>query len=213
MVERGIPIVLSGPSGSGKDTLRKHFLEKSPEVVFSVSATTRPPREDETDGGDYLFISRTEFEQRIAQGRFVEWAEYVGNLYGTPKEPLEAALASGRDILLVIEVQGAAQVRKAFPDGTFIFVVPPSWEEMDRRLRARRSETDEQVKARLRRAREEIELMDQFDYVIVNDTVNEAVSAIETIRHASRFHLQRMKDELAKRDLAPRAINKSGRRL
>lgn len=196
---RGIPIVLSGPSGSGKDTLRALFLKRNPDIVFSVSATTRLPRPDEVNGADYVFISREEFEKHIAQDAFIEWAEYVGNLYGTPKAPLEAALASGRDILLVIEVQGAAQVRKIFPDGTFIFVVPPSWQEMEKRLRARRSESEDQIKSRLRRAEVELELWEQFDYILINDRLDDTVKALETVRAAAKFHRVRMRENLRER--------------
>ncbi len=179
--------------------MRSLFLERNPDIVFSVSATTRPPRPDEVDGVDYGFIDRNEFKKRIAQGGFIEWAEYVGNLYGTPKAPLETALAAGRDILLVIEVQGAAQVRKIFPDGTFIFVVPPSWQEMEKRLRARRSESEEQIQSRLRRAEVELELWEQFDYILINDRLDDAVKALETIRSAARFHRDRMQAALRER--------------
>ncbi|MBM7552816.1 guanylate kinase [Thalassobacillus pellis] len=179
--EKGILFVLSGPSGVGKGTVRKSLFEQSTDLSYSISMTTRGPREGETDGVDYFFKSRDEFEKLIAEGKLLEHAEYVGNYYGTPREYVEETLEQGKDVFLEIEVQGALQVKENFPQGVFIFLIPPSLEELKDRIVSRGTETEEKVKNRLHTAREEIEMMDAYDYVVVNDQVDNAVSKVKSI--------------------------------
>ncbi|MFG6115185.1 guanylate kinase [Halobacillus sp. MO56] len=179
--EKGILFILSGPSGVGKGTVRKSLFEQSTDLRYSISMTTRGAREGETDGVDYFFKSREEFERLIAEGKLLEHAEYVGNYYGTPREYVEETLENGKDVFLEIEVQGALQVKQNFPQGVFIFLIPPSLEELKDRIVSRGTETEEKVKNRLHTAREEIEMMDAYDYVVVNDEVDNAVKKVQSI--------------------------------
>ncbi|SEB19742.1 guanylate kinase [Thalassobacillus cyri] len=179
--EKGILFILSGPSGVGKGTVRKSLFEQSTDLRYSISMTTRGAREGETDGVDYFFKSRDEFERLIAEGKLLEHAEYVGNYYGTPREYVEETLENGKDVFLEIEVQGALQVKQNFPQGVFIFLIPPSLEELKDRIVSRGTETEEKVKNRLHTAREEIEMMDAYDYVVVNDEVDNAVKKVQSI--------------------------------
>ncbi len=165
---RGRLIVVSGPSGAGKSTLIRAALEEVPELAYSVSATTRDPRPGEVDGRDYLFLSREKFERWIAEDRFLEWAEYSGNLYGTPEQKVEEFLDAGRSVILEIELQGARQVRKKRPDAAMVFVRAPSLDETRRRLSGRATETEEAMKTRLATAVEEVAARDEFDYEVVN---------------------------------------------
>jgi len=167
MSERGKLIVVSGPSGSGKGTILSEVL-KSPDYVYSVSATTRPPRKGEIDGKHYFFLARDEFEQRIAGGGFVEYAEYNGNYYGTPTEFVEHNLDEGKNVILEIEVQGAMQIKKTVPDALFVFMTPESREELEDRLRARGTEEEEVIQRRLSIADREIPSALLYDYVIFN---------------------------------------------
>ncbi len=167
MSERGKLIVVSGPSGSGKGTILSEVL-KSPDYVYSVSATTRSPRKGEIDGKHYFFLARDEFEQRIAGGGFVEYAEYNGNYYGTPTEFVEHNLDEGKNVILEIEVQGAMQIKKTVPDALFVFMTPESREELEDRLRARGTEEEEVIQRRLSIADREIPSALLYDYVIFN---------------------------------------------
>lgn len=167
MSERGKLIVVSGPSGSGKGTILSEVL-KSPDYVYSVSATTRSPRKGEIDGKHYFFLARDEFEQRIASGGFVEYAEYNGNYYGTPTEFVEHNLDEGKNVILEIEVQGAMQIKKTVPDALFVFMTPESREELEDRLRARGTEEEEVIQRRLSIADREIPSALLYDYVIFN---------------------------------------------
>ncbi|MBE4908783.1 guanylate kinase [Bacillus luteolus] len=190
MNERGLLIVLSGPSGVGKGTVRKEIFEQ-PDTKFqySISMTTRKPREGEVDGIDYFFKSREEFERLIAEGKLLEWAEFVGNYYGTPIEYVEKTLQEGKDVFLEIEVQGALQVRKAFPEGLFIFLMPPSLGELKNRIVTRGTESEDIINDRMRVAKEEIEMMDAYDYVVENDRIENAcnrIKAIVTAEHCRR---------------------------
>ncbi len=166
---RGRLIVVSGPSGAGKSTLIRAALEEVPELAYSVSATTRDPRPGEIDGRDYVFLTREEFERWIAEDRFLEWAEYSGNLYGTPEQKVEEFLDAGRSVILEIELQGARQVRKKRPDAAMVFVRAPSLDETRRRLTGRATETEEAMKTRLATAVEEVAARSEFDYEVVND--------------------------------------------
>lgn len=178
MSNRGLLIVLSGPSGCGKGTVLKRVLEKSPNTVVSVSATTRLPREGETDGKHYFFITRAEFEQKIAEGAFLEYAEYSDNYYGTPKAWVEEHRNAGQNVVLEIEVQGGKQIIERCPDAVSVFLTSPSMEELERRLRGRGTESEEKIQARLERAVWELTQMDAYRYLIVNDEVEAAADRL-----------------------------------
>ncbi|HSL01754.1 MAG TPA: guanylate kinase [Rubrobacteraceae bacterium] len=165
---RGRLIVVSGPSGAGKSTLIREALDAVPKLAYSVSATTRDPRPGEVDGEHYIFLSRDEFEKRIGEGYFLEWAEYSGNLYGTPVSRVEALLESGRSVILEIELQGSRKVREKRPDAVMVFVRAPSLEETRRRLEGRATETSEALETRLATAVEEVAAREEFDYEVVN---------------------------------------------
>jgi guanylate kinase len=167
-LHRGRLVVVSGPSGAGKSTLIRASLEAVPELVYSVSATTREPRQGEVDGRDYIFLSREEFEKWIDDGQFLEWAEYSGNLYGTPEQKVEEYLRSGRSVILEIELQGARKVREKRPDAVMVFVRAPSLEETRKRLEGRATEDDDALEARMITALKEVEARSEFDYEVVN---------------------------------------------
>ena len=180
---RGSLIVVSGPSAAGKSTLIRAAREAIPELAYSVSATTRDPREGEVDGRDYVFLSREEFEKWIEEGRFLEWAEYSGNLYGTIEEKVEEFLENGRSVILEIELQGARQVRQGRPDAVMVFVRAPSLEETRKRLEGRATEDLEALEARMTTALSEISAREEFDYEVVNDERERArEDMIETMR-------------------------------
>jgi guanylate kinase len=184
--KRGLLVVISGPSGVGKDTIIERLLELDPTLVYSVSWTTRAPRPGEVDGVSYTFVSREKFEEMIRQGGFLEHASYAGNLYGTPAAPVEAARAAGRDILLKIEVQGAQQVRERAPDALFIFIAPPSNEELVRRQEVRGKEAEQDMTERRKIAEKEMQYASQYDHVVVNDDLDRAVAEILAIIRAAR---------------------------
>ena len=167
--KRGVLFVFSGPSGVGKGTLKaKLFEEFAGRIAYSVSATTRGSREGEVDGKDYFFISRQEFEQRVKNNEFLEHAEFAGNCYGTPRAYVEKLLDSGMNVVLEIDVQGALQVMKSMPECVSVFILPPSFEELEHRLRGRGTETEEKVRERLETAKRELPYAPQYDYQIVN---------------------------------------------
>ncbi len=167
--KRGVLFVFSGPSGVGKGTLKaKLFEEFADQIAYSVSATTRGPREGEVDGKDYFFISRQEFERRVKNNEFLEHAEFAGNCYGTPRAYVEKLLDSGMNVVLEIDVQGALQVMKSMPECVSVFILPPSFEELEHRLRGRGTETEEKVRERLETAKRELPYAPQYDYQIVN---------------------------------------------
>ncbi|WP_026092349.1 guanylate kinase [Calidifontibacillus oryziterrae] len=192
MEERGILFVLSGPSGVGKGTVRKALFEGDINLQYSISATTRKPREGEKDGVDYFFKSKQEFETMIEQNKLLEYAQFVGNYYGTPIDYVKETLDHGKDVLLEIEVQGAMQVRKAFPEAVLIFLIPPSLEELKNRIVGRGTETEDIVKDRLDTAKIEIEMMNAYDYVVVNDQVEKACERIQAIVQAEHFRRDRV---------------------
>ncbi|MDQ6720359.1 MAG: guanylate kinase [Candidatus Dormibacteraeota bacterium] len=185
-VRRGLLVVISGPSGVGKDTIIQRLLELDPNLKYSVSCTTRAPRPGEVDGVNYSFVSRERFEELLAQGHFLEHASYDGNLYGTPAAPVEAARAAGQDIVLKIEVQGALQVRKRAPDAIFIFIAPPTNEELARRQELRSSETRQDMTERRRIAEKEMTYARDYDHVVVNDDLDRAVADVLAIIHRAR---------------------------
>ncbi len=185
-MKKGLLIVLSGPSGVGKGTMYSRLLKTLPSLTVSVSATTRKPREGERDGVHYFFVDKDKFESMRANGEFLEWAETVGNYYGTPKAPVLRKLSEGSDVLLEIDVKGARQIKAAYPDCVTVFVLPPSKAELERRLKGRGTETEEQVKARLSLAVKEIGESDEFDYRVVNADIDTAVAEVIKIIEKSK---------------------------
>ncbi len=181
MPRKGLLVVVSGFSGAGKGTLMKKLLSKYNNYCLSISATTREPREGEVDGREYFFISEAEFEDRISKREFIEYARYVQHYYGTPKDYVLDCLGKGKDVLLEIEIQGALKIKNEFPDALLIFVTPPNCAVLKERLVGRGTETDEQVKARLKRAAEESEWMDQYDYLLINDDIDEATEELHRL--------------------------------
>lgn len=186
MKTRGNLIVISGPSGSGKGTICSALLAEMPDLHLSVSATTRGPRNGEKDGVDYYFLTRVQFEQMIAGGRFLEWAEVYGCYYGTPRGPVEEAINQGKDVVLEIDVQGALQVKTMFPGSVLIFLIPPSRAELERRLKNRGTESAEAIEQRLNWVEKEIKQAGKYDYLVVNDEVTAAVRKISAIITAER---------------------------
>ena len=181
MEKRGKTFIISGPSGVGKSTVLGALFEGRDDLYFSVSATTRAPRPTETPDVDYHFIEAETFRQWIEDGEFLEYAEYVGNFYGTPKKFVDAAMAEGKDVILDIEIQGATQVHELRPDVVRIFIAPPSWEELERRLTARGTDSPEKVQKRLLRAKVELENAGHYDYFVINATVESAVKELRAI--------------------------------
>ena len=173
--------VLSGSSGVGKGTVLKGFLEKNPDFMLSISCTTRPPRPGEIDGVNYFFISKNEFENCIKENKFLEWAEFAGNFYGTKKKYINQCLEEGKNVILEIDTQGALQVKKQMPEAVLIFVCPPSYEALENRLRGRHTEDEATIQKRLEQVKKEIERSKQFDYQIVNDRLEDAISRLEDV--------------------------------
>ena len=180
-MRRGKTFIICGPSGVGKGTVVARLLASDPTLYFSVSATTREPRPGEINGKHYHFISREEFDSWVREDAFLEYAEFVGNSYGTPKKFIDKAMEQGRDVILDIEIQGAAQVHEKRPDVVRIYVAPPSWEELERRLIGRGTEDMDKVRSRLARGKEEFLVARDFDYFVINDTVDRAVEEISAI--------------------------------
>ncbi len=193
MSERGLLIVFSGPSGVGKGTVRQEiFSTPDHKFQYSVSMTTRAQRPGEVDGKDYFFRSREEFEELIRNGQMLEYAEYVGNYYGTPLTYVNETLDKGIDVFLEIEVQGALQVKKKVPDAVFIFLTPPDLNELQERLVGRGTDSEEVIAQRIERAREEIALMSEYDYAIVNDEVPLAAERVKRVIEAEHFRVDRV---------------------
>lgn len=193
MTQRGLLIVLSGPSGVGKGTVRKAiFEEEGIDFQYSISATTRQPRVGEVDGEDYFFVSREEFEQKIVNGDMLEYAQYVNNYYGTPKSFIDETLASGRDVFLEIDVQGALQVKSKMPEGIYIFLTPPDLTNLRERLVGRGTDSQEVIEERVAAARDELKQMINYDYAVENDQVIHAVDRIKAIITAERLRVARV---------------------
>ncbi|OLP16853.1 guanylate kinase [Leptolyngbya sp. 'hensonii'] len=172
-------IVLTGPSGVGKGTLLRSLLKRHPELYLSISVTTRAPRPSEVDGQHYYFVTRTQFERMVANNELLEWAEFAGNCYGTPREPVENQIAQGKWVILEIELEGARQIRRTFPEALRMFILPPSLGELEYRIRNRAQDSEDAIAQRLQRARAEVEAADEFDIQIVNDEFEAALNRIE----------------------------------
>lgn len=186
MKKKGIKIVLSGPSGSGKGTIVKKLVENN-KAILSVSATTRAPREGEQEGIHYFYKTKVEFEKMVKNNELLEYAEFCGNYYGTPKDFIEQKTSEGIDVILEIEVQGALQVKEIYPEAVFIFITPPNLQELKNRLIGRGSETIETIEKRLHRAKEELLYYSEYDYIVVNENLDDAVETIETIIDAQHY--------------------------
>ena len=203
MKQKGVLAVVSGFSGAGKGTVLKGLLDKYDNYAFSISATTRDPRPGEENGREYFFVKEDRFEEMIRKDQLIEYARYVNHYYGTPRDYVETRLAEGTDVILEIEIQGALNVKKKYPDAILIFVLPPTAKELERRLTGRGTETAEVIRQRLSRAYEEAEGMEMYDYILVNDSVDRCVEELhrliqsQHLRTKSRMELvSKMKDEL-----------------
>ena len=203
MNHQGILVVVSGFSGAGKGTLMKELLKRYDNYALSISATTRAPREGETDGKEYFFVTKEQFEKMRDERKLIEYAQYVNNYYGTPKEYVEQKMAEGKDVILEIEIQGAVKVKKRFPDALLLFVTPPSAEELRRRLVGRGTETLEVINARLARAAEEASGMEAYDYLLINDDLDRCVEEMHQLiqlqHRKTSYHLDflsKMREDL-----------------
>lgn len=197
--KKGLLIVISGPSGVGKGTVRKALFEREGhDLVYSVSMTTRKPRDGEVDGSDYYFVSQEEFERQIENDNLLEYAKFVGNYYGTPYDKVEEQLERGNEVVLEIEVQGAIQVKAKKPDAVFIFIAPPSYKALEQRLRRRGTESEEIIKERLDKAYREIEQAPAYDYIVINDDVDNAADRIMAIIRAEHAKCERSLHEYYK---------------
>jgi len=174
-------VVLTGPSGVGKGTLLRHLRKRHPHLYLSTSATTRAPREGEEHGKDYYFVTRESFEQMIEQGELLEWAEFAGNYYGTPRQPVAVQIERGNQVILEIELKGARQVAQSFPDALKVFIAPPSPEELERRIRDRGQDEEAAIMRRLNRARVELAAADEFDVTVINDDLEQAIAQLEQV--------------------------------
>jgi len=196
MFREGLLVVVSGPSGTGKGTVLNSIRQQEKNIKFSVSATTREPRSGEVDGVNYFFKTNEEFEAMIKNGELIEWVKYCDNYYGTPKKYIEDTIKSGYDCLLEIEVEGALNIKKIYPDCVSIFILPPSFDELRRRIESRGTEKPEVIEKRMEKALKEINYVDKYDYVVVNDDIEEAVNSIRYILASEKLKFSRNKDIL-----------------
>lgn len=189
---KGLPVIISAPSGSGKSTIAARLIQEIPGAVLSVSCTTRPPRPGETDGEHYYFFKTDEFKRQIKSGGFLEWAEVHGHYYGTPLARLKEQLEKGKDVIMTIDVQGALAVKRLFPKGVYIFLIPPSWEALKERLASRDADDAKSIKIRLANARKELSYLSHYDYLVINDDLGRAVSDVGAILRAEHRRLTRV---------------------
>ncbi len=193
MIDKGLLITVSGPSGSGKGTVLSELIKKHDDIKISVSMTTRQKRNGEIDGTSYYFVNRDYFEKKIKENGMLEYAEYAGNYYGTPKEPVDKMLDEGKTVILEIDVQGADKIKEIYPDVIRIFIMPPSVGVLERRLRGRNTEDEETINHRLVIAKGEIRMASDYDFIVINDELSEAVKDIETIIDAEKLRASRNK--------------------
>lgn len=189
MKKKGLLLVVSGPSGAGKGTICKAFTEKNPDINISVSATTRQPREGEIEGVNYFFLTNSQFEHRIEAGEFYEYANNYGNYYGTPRQFVEDKIATGEDVILEIDIQGALQVKQNCPDGIYIFILPPNMTELKNRIIKRGSETEDSLNRRFTSAYSELDYIEKYDYFIVNQNIDSAVQVMKSIVTAEKHRV------------------------
>lgn len=192
MNKEGLLFIISAPSGAGKTSLCKEVVKFFPNLYHSVSYTTRLPRPGEKDGEDYCFVSKDKFQEMIDNKRFVEWAEIYDNRYGTTIDSLKEYLHKGTDIILDIDGQGGSQLKSEYPDGIYVFILPPSWKDLEERLRLRSTDSDEDIEKRLRNAKEELQYIYHYDYIVVNNDLEEAVSALKSIIIAEKYRRERV---------------------
>ena len=197
MNNKGVLVVVSAPSGCGKDTIISEVLKQTDDAFLSVSMTTRAMRTGEVEGVNYYFVTQTEFEEKIDQGEMLEYARYGSNYYGTPAGPVREMLEEGKTVILIIEVQGAGNVKRLFPDACNIFIIPPSFDVLEKRLRGRGTDDDKSIIKRLEIAKDELKRALEFDYIVENDVLEEAVEDIITIIKAEKLKTNKMKNKLS----------------
>ena len=195
-MNKGFLLIFSGPSGSGKDSVLRYVLERDENITLSISMTTREPRVGETDGKDYFFVTKEEFERHVENDEMLEWAKYDGNYYGTPKAPIEKWISLGKTVILEIETQGADKIRAKFPGVLSVFLMPPSLEVLEERLRGRKTNTEEDIRRRLDTAKMEIERASDYDFVVVNEIREVAADEMVDIIRKHRKHLQSVDEEV-----------------
>lgn len=193
--KKGLILVVSAPSGAGKTTLCKRLLQASSSFISSVSFTTRRRRKNEIEGVDYYFVSQKEFGKMAEEGKFVEWAKVHGHLYGTSAKLLDERVREEKDVLLEVDVKGGSQIKKNYPPAVLIFLLPPSWQELEKRLGSRRTENEEKLAERMKQAKKEIEYAPHYDYLIINDDINRALQDLLAIIRAERCRMDRVADE------------------